>query len=131
MRDRPDYWSSGGEPAGPDRAPVLAGVADGRARTVSFVPTGGAVRLRVTCLDGAAVAVVRSGGRPTIAACEAAEHFGHVWDRSVTPGERIDLEVAVLPAEAGDPAGGDGAAIAKAMRGVAPAGTWKPEVFAR
>ncbi|MBE1533050.1 hypothetical protein [Actinomadura algeriensis] len=107
------------------------GVADGRARTVSFVPTGETVRLRVTCLDGAAVAVVESGGRPTKAGCEADERLGHVWEQRVTPGERTELRVAVLPAEAGDPKSTEDADIAKAMEGVEPDGTWKLEVFAR
>ncbi|OLT13437.1 hypothetical protein BJF79_20525 [Actinomadura sp. CNU-125] len=116
---------------GLERLAEAKGTGDGRVRTVSFVPTGETVRLRVTCLDGAAVVVVKSGGRPAPVDCEVAEFRGVVWDHRVVPGERTEVDVAVLPAEAGAPASTGAGAVAKAMEGVRPDGTWRLEVFAR
>ncbi|MFD0901560.1 hypothetical protein [Actinomadura sediminis] len=114
---------------GMDRLAQGTGPADGRPRMVRFRPTGESVRVRVTCVDGAAVAVVSSGGRPTMARCEADENLGLVWDHPVTPGESAKLKIAVLPAGAGVPASTDEADIEKAMAEADPAGTWKVEIF--
>ncbi|QFG22385.1 hypothetical protein [Actinomadura sp. WMMB 499] len=116
---------------GLERLAEARGVPDGRGRTVSFVPSGRSVRLRVTCLDGAALALVRWGGRTDTVECEAAESLGAVLDHPVRPGERTELEIVVLPAAATAPASTDDAGVAEAMEGVEPDGTWKLEVFAR
>ncbi|MFB4295347.1 hypothetical protein [Actinomadura sp. NTSP31] len=106
------------------------GTADGRARTVPLKVRGKALRLRVTCVDGAAHAVVRIAGRAKVVECEAAESAGVVWDAEAGDGTDA-VVVAVLPAEVARVRGTGDAALAKAMRGVKPAGTWTLEVYAR
>ncbi|WP_021599266.1 hypothetical protein [Actinomadura welshii] len=106
-------------------------IADGRPRTIAFTPSGGTVRFRVTCVDGAAVAVVRGAGRPKIVECERAESVGVVWDGTGEPGERNRLTVAVLPAEAGTVTKGDDASLVAKMKGVTPAGKWGFGVYER
>ncbi|KAB2372032.1 hypothetical protein [Actinomadura montaniterrae] len=106
------------------------GTADGRARTVPLHERVTALRLRVTCADGAAHAVVRIAGRAKVVECEAAESKGVVWDTDV-PGGTDAVDVAVLPAEVPKVGGTDDAALAKAMKGVKPDGTWTLEVYAR
>lgn len=106
-------------------------IADGRPRTIAFTPSGGTVRFRVTCVDGAAVAVVRGAGRPKIVECERAESVGVVWDGTGEPGERNRLTVAVLPAEAGTVTKGDDASLVAKMKGLTPAGKWGFGVYER
>ncbi|MEO3825599.1 hypothetical protein [Actinomadura sp. B10D3] len=113
---------------------LLAGMvhtADGRPRTIAFTPppAGRTVRFRVTCVDGAAVMVVRGAGRPKIVDCEPAEARGVFWLGKAEPGERNRLTVAVLPAEAGTVTKGDDASLAAKMKGVEPAGRWTFEVY--
>ncbi|HEU5029381.1 MAG TPA: hypothetical protein VFV01_31035 [Spirillospora sp.] len=106
------------------------GIADGRARTVPLKGRGTALRLRVTCVDGAAHAVVRIAGSTKVVECEAAESRGVVWDGEAPEGTDA-VAVAVLPAEVPRVAGTGDAALAKAMKGVKPDGKWTLEVYAR
>ncbi|WP_235037317.1 sigma factor-like helix-turn-helix DNA-binding protein [Actinomadura sp. K4S16] len=85
--------------AGPKRLAQVSGTADGRARTASLKGAGRSTRMRVTCVDGAAVAVGRIGGRSKSAECESAEYTGVVWDQTVED-RTSRIEIAVLPAEA-------------------------------
>ncbi|GAA0247852.1 hypothetical protein GCM10009527_050500 [Actinomadura nitritigenes] len=114
-----------------------SGTADGRTRTMPLMvpeqPQGRPLRLRVTCVDGAARAVVRIAGRAKVVECEAAESKGVVWDTEAAGGTRA-VEVAVLPSEAAtlhSTVGTGDAALAKQMKGVKPDGTWTLEVYAR
>ncbi|GAA2164957.1 hypothetical protein [Actinomadura napierensis] len=106
------------------------GTADGRGRRVPLKERGKALRLRVTCVDGAAHAVVRIAGRAKVVECEAAESTGVVWDAEAGDGTDA-IDIAVLPAEVARVPGTGDAALAKLMKGVKPAGTWKLEVYAR
>ncbi|HEY7483260.1 MAG TPA: hypothetical protein VH912_02245 [Streptosporangiaceae bacterium] len=108
-----------------------AHAADGHSRTISFTPSGTSVRLRVTCLDGAAVAVVKSGGRAKVIECERAEFDGVVWDQATRPGTRSTLKIIVLPAAAPKVTATSDAALAKLIRGVAPLGKWTLDVYDR
>ncbi|MDL4817564.1 hypothetical protein [Actinomadura opuntiae] len=105
-----------------------SGTADGRTRTVPLKTK--ALRMRVTCVDGAATAVVRIGGHAKVVPCEAAESEGVVWDAQLADGAD-GLEIVVLPAEAGEVHGTGDAALAKLMRGAKPAGKWTLDVYAR
>ncbi|WP_433466653.1 hypothetical protein [Spirillospora sp. CA-128828] len=116
--------------AGLKRLARVTGAADGNFRTVPLKEPGKSTRMRVTCVDGAAVAVVRIGGRTKIVDCESAESMGVVWDQDVEGGTN-GIEMAVLPAEAGKVHGTGDAALAKLMNGVKPAGKWTLEVYTR
>jgi hypothetical protein len=116
--------------AGLKRLARVTGTADGSSRTVPLKEPGKSTRMRVTCVDGAAVAVVRIGGRTKIVDCESAESTGIAWDQDVEGGTDA-IEIAVLPAEAGKVHGTGDAALAKLMKGVKPAGRWTLEVYAR
>jgi hypothetical protein len=128
----PSFGSRPPQPplTGLQRLGQMAGIADGRRHAVPLRERGKALRLRVTCLDGAAHAVVRIGGRAKVVECEAAESAGVVWDAQAGGGTDA-VEVAVLPAEVYRVHGTDDAALAKAMKGVKPAGKWTLEVYAR
>ncbi|MWA01763.1 hypothetical protein F8568_015555 [Actinomadura sp. LD22] len=106
------------------------GAADGRRRAVPLNTPAKALRIKVTCVDGAAHAVVRVAGRTKVVECEAAESKGVVWDTEAGGGADT-VEVAVLPAEVPEVRGTGDAALAKAMKGVKPAGKWTLEVYAR
>ncbi|MBD2900164.1 hypothetical protein amrb99_91650 [Actinomadura sp. RB99] len=106
------------------------GAADGRVRGVPLTERATALRLRVTCVDGAAHAVFRIAGRAKAVECEAAESKGVVWDTEARGGADA-VEVAVLPAEVAKVPGTDDAALATAMKGVKPDGRWTLEVYAR
>ncbi|MEV3923853.1 hypothetical protein [Actinomadura coerulea] len=116
--------------AGLKRLSKVSGTADGRSRRVPLKGPGKSTRMRVTCVDGAAVAVVRTGGRTKTVDCESAESAGVVWDQDVEGGTN-GIEIAVLPAEAGKVHGTGEAALAELMKGVQPAGRWTLEVYAR
>lgn len=127
-------------PVAPPRQPPVDGLkrlarttheADGRPRTVAFTPSGKGVRLRLTCVDGAAVAVVKDAEGAKTVNCEIAESRGVVWDRTARPGARNELRITVLPAEASPVTGTGDAALAKKMKGVKPAGKWTLEVYGR
>ncbi|MGI5208698.1 hypothetical protein ACQEU6_44915 [Spirillospora sp. CA-108201] len=115
--------------AGLKRLTKVTGTADGRSRTVPLKP-GKSTRMRITCVDGAATAVVRLGGRAKVFDCERAESTGIVRDLDAGRGTR-GIEITVLPAQAGQVHGTDAAALTKQMKGVQPAGKWTLEVFAR
>ncbi|WP_433473834.1 hypothetical protein ACQPZP_34275 [Spirillospora sp. CA-142024] len=115
--------------AGLKRLARVTGTADGSSRTVPLKEPGKSMRMRVTCVDGAAVAVARIGGRTKVVDCESAESMGIVWDQEVEGGTN-GIEIAVLPAEAGKVHGTVDAALAKLMKGVKPAGKWTLEVYA-
>ncbi|MBO2464740.1 hypothetical protein [Actinomadura violacea] len=106
------------------------GIADGRDRPVPLKERGKALRLRVTCLDGAATAVVRIGGRAKVVDCEVGESQGVTWDQDAAYVTDA-IGIAVLPAEAGAVNNTDGAALARQMRGAKPAGRWTLDVYAR
>jgi hypothetical protein len=103
--------------------------ADGRPDTVGFTPRGNRVRLRLTCVDGAATAVVTQAGRARIVECEAAEDKGVVWDVPAKPLVHNELRLSVLPAEAGPVREPDDASLARMMKGVRPAGKWTLEIY--
>lgn len=108
----------------------VTGSADGRPRTVPLNEPGKLMRIRVTCVDGAAVAVVRTGGQTKVVNCEIAESTGITWDQDVEGGTNA-IKIAVLPAEAGKVHATSDAALAKLMKSVKPAGKWTLEVYAR
>ncbi|MER6812223.1 hypothetical protein ABT299_23395 [Spirillospora sp. NPDC000708] len=107
-----------------------AGIADGISRTVPLTERGKTLRLRVTCLDGAATAVLRIAGRVKAVDCEIGESQGVVWDQDAGTGTD-GIGIAVLPAAAGAASGIGDATPAAAMKGVEPAGRWTLEVYAR
>ncbi|TYB44928.1 hypothetical protein [Actinomadura chibensis] len=107
----------------------VEGTADGRVRPVRLKGSDTSLRMRVTCLDGAATAVVQYGERARVIACEAAESEGVVRDVRIEADTR--LMIAVLPAEAKKVRATDGAALREMMKGVRPAGKWTLEVYAR
>ncbi|TYK43974.1 hypothetical protein [Actinomadura decatromicini] len=112
--------------------PLLArvtGTADGRVRPVELKRPGTSLRMRVTCLDGAATAAVQYGTHARVIGCEAAESKGVVRDVRIEAD--ATLMVAVLPAEANKVRATDDAALAELMKGVKPAGKWTLEVYAR
>ncbi|QKG20326.1 hypothetical protein [Actinomadura verrucosospora] len=131
MRD-PSTFSPPAQPplSGLKQLGSAFGTADGRSRTVRLKEPGKALRLRVTCLDGAATAVVRIGGRAKVVDCERAESHGVVWDQDAGAGTSA-IGITVLPAEAGEVHATDDAALAKQMRGAKPAGRWTLDVYAR
>ncbi|MFB4309768.1 hypothetical protein [Actinomadura sp. GTD37] len=134
-----DSETCAGPPAPPRQPPVdglerlarTTHTADGRPRTVAFSPSGAGVRLRLTCRDGAAVAVLTDGAGTKVVNCEIAESRGVVWDRTARPDARQELRITVLPAEASPVGKTDAAALAANMKGVEPAGKWTLEVYDR
>jgi hypothetical protein len=110
----------------------VKGSADARRKPVD---TGGAAtRMRLTCLDGAAWAVIWQDGVPgTPISCEAAESRGTTFD--VPGGARI--EITVFPASVSDPLWTDDPAddkptvssLAKLAKGVKPIGKWTLTVY--
>ncbi|MEU4823027.1 hypothetical protein AB0H37_14225 [Actinomadura sp. NPDC023710] len=130
MLTRPPEQSKRLPVAGLKRLARLSGTADGRSGTVLLKGPGKSTRMRLTCVDDAAVAVVRLGGRANLFDCESAESTGIVWDLDAGRGTH-GIEIAVLPAEAGKVHGTGDAALAKLRKGVKPAGKWTLEVYAR
>lgn len=115
--------------------PTIASVKGSADARRKHVDTGGAAtRMRLTCLDGAAWAVIWREGVPgTPISCEAAESRGTTFD--VPGGARI--EITVFPASVSDPLWTDdpaddkptAASLAKLAKGVKPIGKWTLTVY--